>query len=139
MNRDGDAYQKGLAKLRTMTDDQGVQMIENYRNISPRFVDMMVGYGFGEVYDRDVLDQQQRTLITLSSLISQGAFEQLPFHIRAALKAGFSAEEIVEVMLQCSAYAGFPKAATAIRIAGEIFEEKGISAVRDDEEKPGSP
>ncbi|PRO66111.1 carboxymuconolactone decarboxylase family protein [Alkalicoccus urumqiensis] len=127
-----ESYQKGLAKLRTMTDEEGIKMIESYGNISPRFVEMMIGFGFGEVYDRDVLSQKQRTLITLSSLITQGAYEQLNFHIRAALKAGLTPEEIVEVMLQCAAYAGFPKAASAIRIAGEIFDELGVSAVPEE-------
>ncbi|SDO23168.1 carboxymuconolactone decarboxylase family protein [Alkalicoccus daliensis] len=126
MNSKKENYEHGMHVLHQLTDEKGVEMIKGYNDISPEFVDMMVSFGFGEVYSMKVLELKQHTMITITSLISQGAFEQLPFHVRAGLRVGLRPEEIIHIILHCAAYAGFPKAASAMRITKEIFEELGI-------------
>ncbi|MER2170352.1 MAG: carboxymuconolactone decarboxylase family protein, partial [Psychrobacillus psychrodurans] len=54
---------------------------------------------------------------------TQGAFDQLRVHLQAALNVGLSKEEIIEIIIHCAGYVGFPKAVHAMGIAGEIFEE----------------
>ena len=44
-------------------------------------------------------------------------------HIDAALRCGASREEVIEVITQMIAYAGFPAATNALRIAQEVFQE----------------
>ena len=65
---------------------------------------------------------QQREIVTLTSLITQGAFGQLEVHLQAALTVGLTKEEITEIIIQCAGYAGFPKAVQAMQMAGEVFE-----------------
>jgi 4-carboxymuconolactone decarboxylase len=49
-------------------------------------------------------------------------------HIGAGLRVGLSREEIIEIMIQMSAYAGFPAALNAIDAAAEVFAaEDGAS------------
>lgn len=119
MNKD---YENGIEVLKQMTDINGVQAIKSLGNIFPDFEEKMISFGFGQVYSRPTLDLKTREIVTLTSLITQGAFEQLNFHIRAALKLGLKSEEILEIIMQCAAYAGFPKACSALVIAGEIFK-----------------
>ena len=117
-------YQKGIEILKQMTDDEGMQAIKHLQNIFPDFADKMVDFGFGQIYSRPNLDLKLREIVTITALITQGAFEQLSFHIKAALNAGLKQEEIYEIILQCAAYVGFPKACSALVIAGELFKNK---------------
>jgi 4-carboxymuconolactone decarboxylase len=55
----------------------------------------------------------------------------LKVHINAALRVGCKPEEIVEVILQMSVYAGFPASITGINIAKEVFREKGVTLPKD--------
>lgn len=119
-------HEHGMSVLRELTDEHGIEMIQSYEKISPEFVDMMISFGFGQVYAKNTLEIKEHTMITISSLVSQGMVEQLPFHIRAGIRVGIPPKKIIEIILQCAAYAGFPKAASALRITGEVFSELGV-------------
>lgn len=97
--------------------------MEEMKAISPDFWNMIVSFGFGELYSRSRLSLQQREYITLTTLITQGAFDQFRVHLQAALNVGLSKEEIIEIIIQCVGYVGFPKAVQAMGIAKEIFEK----------------
>ena len=115
-------YENGIDVLKQMTDDEGMEGINHLQEIFPDFGEKMIDFGFGQIYSRPNLDLKLREVVTLTALITQGAFEQLNFHIKAALKLGLKQEEILEIILQCAAYIGFPKACSALGIAGEIFK-----------------
>lgn len=119
MNKD---YEKGIDILKQMTDNEGMQGIKNLQEAFPDFGEKMVAYGFGQIYSRPNLELRLREVVTITALITQGAFEQLDFHIKAALRVGLKQEEILEIILQCSAYVGFPKACSALGIASKIFK-----------------
>ena len=119
MNKD---YEKGIDILKQITDDEGMQTIKYLEDIFPDFGDKMVAFGFGHIYSRPNLELRLREVVTITTLITQGLFDQLGFHIKAALKIGLKQEEILEIILHCAAYVGFPKACSALVIAGEIFE-----------------
>jgi len=123
MNKD---YENGINILKQMTDTNGEQMISSIGKIFPDFEEKMISFGFGQIYSRPNLDLKTREVVTITALITQGAFEQLNFHIKAAIKAGLKPDEILEIILQCAAYAGFPKACSALAIAGEVFNNNKI-------------
>lgn len=121
MNTD---YNLGMEMLSKMTDKEGEKTIKFLRDIFPDFEEKIVSFGFGQIYSRPNLDLKIREVVTLTSLIAQGAFGQLDFHIKAALKIGLKKEEILEIILHCAAYVGFPKACSALVVAGDIFKAK---------------
>ena len=121
-----DYYEKGLNVLKEMTNEEGEKCIESMGNIFPDFKEKMISFGFGQIYSRPNLDLRTREVVTITTLITQGAFEQLDFHIKAALKVGLKQEEILEIILHCAAYVGFPKACSALAIVGKIFENNKI-------------
>lgn len=116
-------YEKGIDILNKMTDDDGMIGIKSLKKVFPDFGDKMVEFGFGQIYSRPNLELKLREVVTITALITQGAFEQLEFHIRSAIKIGLKREEILEIILQCAVYVGFPKACSALGIAGQIFEK----------------
>lgn len=123
MNKD---YENGLNILKQMVDIDGEERVSAVGEIFPDFEEKIISFGFGQIYSRPTLDLKTREIVTITSLITQGAFAELDFHIKAALKVGLKQEEILEIILQCAAYAGFPKACSALGIAGEIFKNNKI-------------
>jgi 4-carboxymuconolactone decarboxylase len=120
-------YESGRKTLIQMVGEDGAKAIEDISEFFPDFGQVLVAFGFGDIYSRDTLDLRQRETITITSLITQGAMEQLPFHLHAALNVGLKPAEILEIILHCGAYAGFPKACGALNIAKEVFKQRGIT------------
>lgn len=116
-------FEAGISSIKKMVSNEDFEMMKNMKNISPDFWDIIVSFGFGEVYSREGLSLTQREIVTLTTLITQGAFDQLEVHVKSALNVGLTKNEIKEIIIQCAAYVGFPKAVQAMSIAGKIFEE----------------
>ena len=71
-------------------------------------------------------------LAAIASLTSMGGCDpQLRVHIHAALNQGASRQEVIEVILQMTVYAGFPKALNALYTAKDIFEKRDKKDGRD--------
>ena len=116
-------YEYGLHAMEELFSQEVRTGMEGIKKISPDFWEMIVSFGFGDLYARKSLSLSQREIITLTTLITQGAFDQLKVHLQAALNVGLSKEEIIEVIIHCAGYVGFPKAVQAMGIAGEIFDK----------------
>ena len=69
------------------------------------------------------MDLKTRELCTVAALTTLGTIPQLKDHINAALAVGNTPREIVEIIMQMSAYAGFPKAINGVMAAKEVFKE----------------
>ncbi len=80
---------------------------------------------FGEVWERPELGKRDRSLVTISSLISLYRSNELPFHVKRALENGVTREEIVETITHLAFYAGWPAAMTALQIARKVFDDAG--------------
>ena len=60
---------------------------------------------------------------TIAALVAGRHFEELEFHLRAALTNGLTREEIIEVLLQTSIYVGVPAANTAFAVANRVLND----------------
>jgi 4-carboxymuconolactone decarboxylase len=119
-------YEQGIEVLKKLNANKEFAPLKAIHDFYPDFAKLIVTNGFADIYSRPGLDAEQRELITLSSLITQGAIDQLNFHVHAALNVGVTPVEIVELVLHCSAYAGFPKAIGALGVVMQIFKEREI-------------
>jgi 4-carboxymuconolactone decarboxylase len=66
-----------------------------------------------DVWLRDDLTPRDRSLVTVSILITQGNVEQLPVHVNKGIGNGLTLPEIGEVITQLAFYAGWPRAFSA--------------------------
>lgn len=90
---------------------------------APKFAELNDDVLFGEVWSRETeLSPRDRSLITCSSLMTQGA-SQLEAHLKLAKENGVTKEEIVEMITHLAFYAGWPKAWSAFNLAKEIYED----------------
>lgn len=123
---ENERYQKGWEVFKVLTGTDGVAELERIHALCPDLANLIISNGFADIYSRPGLDLKERELVTLSSLITQGATEQLPMHVNAALNIGLTPKEIMEVVLQCTVYVGFPKALSAFAVVMDIFEKRAI-------------
>lgn len=93
-------------------------------DIAPKLVQLNDDILFGDVWERKEISPRERSLITVSSLITGGNMEQLSFHLNKAKENGLSEEELVEVITHLAFYAGWPKAMSAIMVAKKLFSEE---------------
>lgn len=93
---------------------------------APKFAELNDDVLFGEVWSReDKLSLRDRSLVTVTSLMSQGLIDSsFRHHLESAKKNGITKEEITEILTHNAFYAGWPKAWTAFRIAKEVWDEK---------------
>ncbi len=117
-------YQRGMNEIRKQLGPMADAYIERIKALAPEFAWVNVTFPFGELYTRAVLDLKTRELCTVAALTLQGfSLPQLKVHIHAALRCGASRDEVIEVITQMIAYAGFPAATNALRTAQEVFQE----------------
>lgn len=92
---------------------------------APKFAELNDDVLFGEVWSRtDKLGLRDRSLVTLTSLISQGITDSsLTYHLQTAKQNGITRTEIAEIITHISFYAGWPKAWAAFRLAKEVWAE----------------
>ena len=84
---------------------------------APKFAELNDDVLFGEVWSRtDKLGLRDRSLVTITSLISQGITDSsLGFHLQEAKKNGIT---------HIGFYAGWPKAWAAFRMAKDVWAEE---------------
>ena len=94
-------------------------------DFAPKFSELNDDVLFGEVWSRtDKLGLRDRSLITLTSLISQGITDSsLSYHLQTAKQNGITRTEIAEILTHIGFYAGWPKAWAAFRLAKEVWNE----------------
>ena len=119
-----DRYAAGLAMLEHVDGRGGEEVLESVRAISPDFARYLVEFPFGDIYSRPGLDLKSREIAVVAALTAMGnAAPQLRVHIAAALHVGCTRQEIMEVIMQMTVYAGFPAALNGFFAARDVFAE----------------
>ena len=115
-------FQKGWKTLKKINSQAGKRVLASLKTISPDMARFVIEYPYGDIYSRPGLDLKTRELITIASLTTLGfAQDQLKAHIHNALNSGATKEEIIEVIMQMSIYAGFPASLNALSVAKKVF------------------
>ena len=88
------------------------------------FQDLITRYAWGDIWNRPGLDRTTRSYITIAMLVALGRFDELPLHVRGALRLGLTPEQIGEVLLQAAVYCGVPAANSAFAVAQRVLAEE---------------
>ena len=119
-------YEKGKETLESIQGKSVEEIFKGLEDIAPDLSRFVIEYPYSEIYTREELDLKTREICTVSALTVLGTIPQLKEHINAALNVGNTPSEIVEVIMQMSAYCGFPKSINAMMAAKEVFNERGL-------------
>ena len=100
--------------LNTMAQQKIVQTAGRTQlgEFAPEFAHLNDDILFGEVWSRnDLLSLRDRSLVTITSLISQGITDSsLKYHLQTAKNNGITRTEAAEIITHIAFYAGWPKA-----------------------------
>nr|WP_295601097.1 carboxymuconolactone decarboxylase family protein [uncultured Methanobrevibacter sp.] len=119
-------YEKGKKTLESIQEKSVEEIFKELDDIAPDLSRFVIEYPYSEIYTREELDLKTREICTVTALTVLGTIPQLKEHINAALNVGNTPAEIVEIIMQMSAYCGFPKSINAMMAAKEVFKERGI-------------
>lgn len=120
-------YEKGMETRRKVVGDKHIAE----RQASPdRFTqqqnEVCTEAAWGIIWSRPQLPLKTRSLVTIAMLAAINRADELRGHIGGALNNGATPEEITEVFLHAAAYVGWPASNGAVRIAVEVFKERGL-------------
>ena len=120
MNRE-----KGNKKLNDIIGTNAESIIKSFEKTSPDFAKYIVDYAYGEIYARPKLEDKMKELATVSCLIGNGNNGMaLKVHLKAMLHVGWTWDEIKELIIFLTVYAGFPACVDAINIVAELEQEQ---------------
>lgn len=124
---DEQRYQQGL-KVRTevLGEKHVGRSLENLNDFNQDFQNFISRFAWGEVWSREGLPRHTRSLVTIAILLALGLEDELRMHLRACFNNGVTKEELKELILHSSLYAGLPAANAAMHMAEEVFKELGI-------------
>ena len=119
-------FERGWEKLKEIDGEAGEKVIESLKDVSPDLAKYTIEYPFGDVYSRETtLDNRTKEIAVVAALAAMGnARPQLKVHINAALNVGVTEEELSEIMILMSVYAGFPSALNGTSALKEVIEER---------------
>ncbi|EOM77849.1 4-carboxymuconolactone decarboxylase [Rhodococcus rhodnii] len=124
-SRFGDAVQAGLRVRREVMGDEFVDraLARTEGTASQVMQEFVTEHAWDAVWNRPGLDRRSRSLVNLGMLIALRAHGELRGHVRGALRNGLTREEIVEVVVQATAYCGAPAGLSAMTVVQEVFDE----------------
>ncbi len=101
----------------------GGQGRDGFFTISPSHDQAILEYCFGMIWNLPLLDMKTKELIVIAASTANQCENELEWHVRGALNAGLSREEIIEAITQCSPYLGLSRTNQGLRAAKRAFDE----------------
>lgn len=104
--------------------DRATRVEQGTGPASPGLVRDTTDVLFRDLWLRPDLAPRDRSLVTVSALISAGQVEQIPYHLNRAMDNGLTRAEASEVISHLAYYAGWPNAFSAAPVARSVFEKR---------------
>ncbi|MFE4000156.1 alpha/beta fold hydrolase [Nocardioides sp. YIM B13467] len=124
MTASDQAYAAGMnVRRQVLGDDHVDRATAAITDVNRDYQDLITRYAWGTIWTRPGLARRDRSIGVLTALVAGRHFEELEFHLRAALTNGLTREEIIEVLLQTSIYVGVPAANTAFAVANRVLND----------------
>jgi 4-carboxymuconolactone decarboxylase len=119
-----DRYEEGMKVRREVLGDEHVdRATDNATAFTKPFQEYITRAAWGEAWTRPGLDRKTRSCITLAILTALRAENEIPMHVRAAIRNGLEPEEILEVLIHTAVYAGVPAANSAVALANKTLQD----------------
>lgn len=96
----------------------------NFGAVAPGVVQYTRDVLFRDVWLRPSLAPRDRSLVTVTSLISSGQVAQVPYHLNRAMDNGLTQAQASEMLTHLAFYAGWPNIFSTLPIAKEVFANR---------------
>lgn len=102
--------------------------IENIRMVAPALAKYTQSTILDEVWKRPGLSPRDRSIVTLTVLITRNQTIDMPYYMELALDNGVKPREISEMITHLAFYSGWENAMSAVTVAKNVFSQRGIKA-----------
>ncbi len=119
-------HQRGLTTLAKTSRSAGSAVIASFDDLAPSIGRAIVEHAYDDVFARSEIDPRRREVAACSAFAAVGnqvMDTPLRVHVLAALTAGATHKEIIEVILNLVPHCGYPAVEEALRIAHEVFQQ----------------
>ena len=110
-------------RIRTQAH-QGYESIKAWDRIDPEYQKLWFDFIYGEMYTRSVIDDRTRLLMMVGICLALNEPIQLENHMRGAMLLGARPREVLEVIVQSTAYVGMPTTILQVRMLERICKEE---------------
>jgi alkylhydroperoxidase/carboxymuconolactone decarboxylase family protein YurZ len=116
---------KGVSTRIRTQNHQSNETINNYDRIDPQYLKLWFDFIYGELYPRGIIDDRTRLLMMVGICLALNEPVQLENHIRGAILLGANAREVLEVIVNSTAYVGMPTTVQVVRVLDRVAKEEG--------------
>lgn len=110
-----------------MPTNEPTLISDDVLSVAPALRTYMQGDVLDSLWKRPQLSPRDRSIVTLSVLVTRNQTLDLPFYLRLALDSGLKPAEISEIVTHLAFYAGLGNASSTIAIIKGVLGERGIS------------
>jgi 4-carboxymuconolactone decarboxylase len=121
--------ERGRRMFERSTGGSAQAFIDGIAAVAPDFGPLILEWEFADVYSRNTIDLKTREIVILAACAALGATgaDAVKMHVKAALRAGVTREQIAEILMQVGFAAGLPAALCAIGTVKAAFAEMDAS------------
>lgn len=100
----------------TIFGSQHDRIMERLRRLDPDLAAHIQDFAYDTVYEQSALDLKTQELIACALLVSLGSPPELRTHLRGALNAGATEQEVRGALMMCVPYLGFPRTVAGFEV-----------------------
>ena len=104
--------------------DRAKRVSEQFGAVAPGVVQYTTDALFRDLWLRPDLAPRDRSLVTVSALVSAGQVAQVPYHLNRAMDNGLTRAQTSEMLTHLAFYAGWPNVFSALPVAKDVFEKR---------------
>lgn len=102
-----------------------LNILDYLDTIDENFADLWVNFAYRDMYSRFIVDDKTRLLCMVGDCMAVGETTQARAHMRGSMRAGASAREVMEVILQSCTNFGMPSMLRGLGVFVKIMTEDG--------------
>lgn len=111
-----------LLPLDKEKENQRATLVEsNFGKVAPGVVKYTTEALFQDLWLRPGLAPRDRSLVTVTALVTAGQVAQIPYHLNRAMDNGLTRTQASEVLTQLAFVAGWPNIFSALPVFKEVF------------------
>lgn len=111
-------------------DKRATMVEENFGKVAPGVVKYTTNPLFRELWLRPGLAPRDRSIVTVTALVTSGQTAQVTYHLNRAMDNGLTEKEAGEMLTQLAFYAGWPNAFSAMPVFKDVFAKRPVAAGR---------
>lgn len=114
---------KGVSTRIRTQNHQSNEGINTWDRVDPHYLGLWFDFIYGELYPRGILDDRTRLLMMVGICLALNEPVQMENHFRGAILLGAKPREVLEVIVQSTAYCGMPTTVQTVRVLDRVVKE----------------